>query len=108
MQRICQSAPWIEWRGADPLESAEAGTISLPSSKGAENAMTQQKKQKAAERARAQSVHREPTGEPTGEPTPQAPGLPVDPEDMPKGHPTSDRFQTEQAHDTGQGDAQDS
>ena len=42
----------------------------------------------------AESVDREPENEPT----PDAQGLPVDKEDEPKGHPTSDRFQTEQAH----------
>lgn len=36
--------------------------------------------------------------EPTGEPTPSGHGVPVDEEDEPKGQPTSDRFQTEQAH----------
>jgi hypothetical protein len=35
---------------------------------------------------------------PDGEPTPVDPGLPVDPQDEPKGQPTSDRFHTEQAH----------
>ncbi len=42
----------------------------------------------------AESVDREPDGEPT----PADPGLPVDPQDEPKGQPTSDRFRTEQAH----------
>ena len=36
--------------------------------------------------------------EPSDEPTPKAQGLPVSHEDGPKGHPTSDRFKTEQAH----------
>ncbi len=44
-------------------------------------------------RPEAESVDREPSGEPT----PQHPGPPVDPEDEPKGQPTSDRFQTETA-----------
>ncbi|WP_419758105.1 hypothetical protein [Acidisoma sp.] len=47
-----------------------------------------------AARPQAQSVDREPTDEPT----PQGPSGQVDHEDGPKGHPTSDRFQTEQAH----------
>ena len=46
-----------------------------------------------AEQPAAESVDREPNGEPTRDH-----GLPVDQEDAPKGHPTSDRFQTEQAH----------
>lgn len=45
-------------------------------------------------RPAAQSLDREPTDEPT----PEGNGEPVDKEDEPKGHPTSDRFQTEQAH----------
>lgn len=45
----------------------------------------------------AESVDREPSAEPT----PSGPGLPVSKEDEPRGHPTSDRFQTEQAHSKG-------
>lgn len=36
--------------------------------------------------------------EPSEEATPQGHGLPVGKDDEPKGHPTSDRFKTEQAH----------
>jgi hypothetical protein len=47
-----------------------------------------------AERPAAQSV----TREPAEEPRPDQPDLPkIDHEDRPKGQPTSDRFQTEQA-----------
>jgi hypothetical protein len=49
----------------------------------------------------ASSVDREPKGEPT----PEAHALPVDHEDGPKGHPTSDRFHTEQAHKKSKKDA---
>jgi len=45
-------------------------------------------------RPAAESVDREPRGEPT----PKGHGLPVEKEDEPKGQPTSDRFQSEQAH----------
>jgi hypothetical protein len=44
----------------------------------------------------AKSVDRTPKDEPKLEEH----SLPVDHEDGPKGHPTSDRFQTEQAHRT--------
>ena len=43
---------------------------------------------------KAQSVDREPSDLPT----PAGHGLPVNKEDEPKGHPNSDRFDTEQAH----------
>jgi hypothetical protein len=52
---------------------------------------------KPATQPEADSVDREPSDEPT----PQDHALPVGPEDAPKGQPTSDRFQTEQAHRTG-------
>jgi hypothetical protein len=55
-------------------------------------------KSKTPEDAReAGSVDREPSAEPT----PSGQGLPVSQEDEPRGHPTSDRFQTEQAHRKG-------
>jgi hypothetical protein len=57
---------------------------------------------RAAERPRAPSVDREPRSEPT----PHDHGVPVDQEDGPKGHPTSDRFQTEQAHKTSETEAE--
>jgi hypothetical protein len=56
--------------------------------------------EKAPKRPEAESVDREPSDEPNPEH-----GLPVDPEDAPKGQPTSDRFQTEQAHRKGEDDA---
>jgi hypothetical protein len=62
----------------------------------------QDEKQDGGEAAARPASPRPPVGsvdrEPTAEPTPQEQGLPVDDEDEPKGHPTSDRFQTEQAH----------
>jgi len=51
----------------------------------------------------AESVGREPTDERT----PEEHGLPVEREDAPKGQPTSDRFQTEQAHRNSEKDAKD-
>ena len=58
--------------------------------------MAQDTKQREKDKAAptASSVDREPRGEPT----PQGQSVPVNEEDGPKGHPTSDRFQTEQAH----------
>jgi hypothetical protein len=41
--------------------------------------------------------------EPDPNPTPQDHGAAVSKEDEPKGHPTSDRFQSEQAHRKGAG-----
>jgi hypothetical protein len=49
-----------------------------------------------ADRPAAGSVDREPRGEPT----PEEHAPPIGQEDEPKGQPTSDRFQTEQAHRT--------
>jgi hypothetical protein len=55
-----------------------------------------------AEPPAAQSV----TREPAEEPRPDQPDLPkIDREDGPKGQPTSDRFQTEQAHRAREKDA---
>ena len=67
--------------------------------------MAQDKKadKKAAKQPTAGSVDREPSAEPT----PQAQGLPVDSDDEPKGHPTSERFQTEQAHPKDETDDED-
>ena len=58
------------------------------------------RKRTAADRPAAGSVDREPRGEPT----PEEHAPPVDHEDRPKGQPTSDRFQTEQAHRTDETD----
>jgi hypothetical protein len=38
------------------------------------------------------------TREPSAEPSPEGHNPPVGKDDEPKGHPTSDRFNTEQAH----------
>ncbi|MBW4024085.1 MAG: hypothetical protein HIU92_13315 [Proteobacteria bacterium] len=53
-----------------------------------------------AKRPAAKSVDREPSDEPT----PESHEMSVDREDEPKGHPTSDRFHTEQAHADGSED----
>ena len=74
---------------------------------GEENAMAQDTKRsegRAPNRPIAESVDREPSGEPTPEDT----NPPVDHEDGPKGHPTSDRFHTEQAHKTSEEDVKGS
>jgi hypothetical protein len=65
-------------------------------------AMTQDKKPGAAGRPAAGSVDREPKDEPTPDH-----GLPVEDADAPKGQPTNDRFQTEQAHQTSEADAEE-
>ena len=49
---------------------------------------------KKAEEPTAESVDREPADEPA----PRSEGMPVGPDDEPRGLPTSDRFRTEQAH----------
>ncbi|MCB8879960.1 hypothetical protein ACELLULO517_06915 [Acidisoma cellulosilytica] len=55
------------------------------------------KKPHASQKSRVEPVAQSAGGEPDGRPTPVHHTPHVGPEDEPKGHPNSDRFQTEQA-----------